>query len=135
MTIFPFNLKIGDSWRQVFRLQSVNQTTKIRTPIDLTGKRLTLKLIADNGSVLFSLDSNRPPAADFLSVETGAGGRFTAFIAAASTALLESGVYGQWELKLYETAGDVRTLASGKLGIENERFRSGSNRRKNRTRF
>lgn len=109
-----FSFRNGETVRMPFTFKTVNPDNT-RTPINLTGKRITLEFWERGKSVeILKLDSSQSVNLFGAKIEVinAVGGHFEVLIPALQIAQLPK-VVGEYLLWLHESNGDSRVLAKG----------------------
>ena len=112
-----FSFRDGESIRIPCIFKTVNPDGT-RTPINLTGKRLTLEFWERGKSVvMLALDSSQTMNLFGAKIEIidAVGGSFEIFIPAFQIAQMPKS-FGEYRLWLHEPNGDSRVLAKGLFG-------------------
>ncbi len=109
----------GITFDNSFEILSVNPTTLVEIPINLTGKIVVFEMLKGFAASLVLL-SNAPPNAygSALTVTNATLGRFTVKITDEQTALAKVGVF-HWTAFYIDSNGDQILLSNGNMEVLN----------------
>ncbi len=115
---YRFVFQRGTTTRVPFQFQTVNPD-KTRTPINLSGKRVSIVFRVRGAEDLLALDSSQT-ANQFgakIEITNAAEGRFQVFVPTAQIERFAVGAFGEYELLLHDSNGDSQLLAEGSYGV------------------